>query len=181
MQSKLVLVSAGHGGRDPGAVNGKLTEAELATELRNMIAFYLGRDGVPFITDGQGRENKPLSEAIRLAESADIAIELHFNAAGNKKAHGIEVLAAPKDRKLAQALAQAIHSITKSPLRGDKGYQPEGAGQHSRLGFVRAGGLIIEVEFISNDDFINNYLSVKWLVAKSIAKVLKAEAEGGNA
>ena len=177
---KLVLVSAGHSNRDPGAVNPALGlhEADLTVDLRNMIAFYLARDGVPFITDGEGAENKTLNDAIKLARQADIAIELHFNAAANKTVKGIEVLAAEKDRMLAQRIAGAIHSVTKSPLRGDKGYKPENAGQHARLGFVRSGGLVVEVEFISNDGYIQSYLDVKWLVAREIAGVLKAEALG---
>lgn len=173
--SRLVLVSAGHGANDPGAVNGKLKEAELATELRNLVAFYLSRDLVPHITDGQGRDNLPLRDAIKLAKQSDVAIEIHFNAATNKTAKGVEVLADVKDKGLAQRLAQAIAGVTGSPLRGDSGYRPENSGQHARLGFVQAGGLVVEVEFISNDQAMDTYLSTKWLVAREIARVLKEE------
>lgn len=173
--SKLILVSAGHGANDPGAVNGKLKEAELATELRNLVAFYLARDEINHITDGEGRKNLPLRDAIQLAKRADIAIELHFNASVNKTAKGVEVLANPKHKALAQRLANAITSVTGSPLRGDDGYKPENSGQHARLGFIQAGGLIVEVEFISNDQAMDTYLSTKWLVAREIARVLKEE------
>lgn len=168
----MILISAGHGGTDKGAVSNQYTEAHLATDLRNIIAFYLKESGVPFIVDGEGKNNLPLREAIKLARLADIAVEIHFNASSNRTAKGVEVLCQPKDKKLAQAICKAISDVTGSPLRGDEGYKPENSGQHSRLGFIQAGGLIVEVEFISNPEMMVTYTQRKWLVGKAIAQVL---------
>lgn len=176
-KSKVILVSAGHGGNDSGAVFGVNKESHLATDLRNIVAFYLRQAEVPHITDGTGNQNLVLGEAIKLAKQVDIAVEIHFNAASSSQAKGVEVLANPQDKVLAQKLAKAISDITGSPLRGDKGYKPEGSGQHSRLGFVQAGGLIIEVEFITNTQAMETYKSRKWLVGRELAKVLIQEQE----
>lgn len=168
----MILISAGHGGTDSGAVSNQYTEAHLATDLRNIITFYLKEAGVPFMVDGEGKHNLPLREAIKLARMADIAVEIHFNASTNRTAKGVEVLCNPKDKALAQDICKAISDVTGSPLRGDKGYKPENAGQHSRLGFVQAGGLIVEVEFISNQEMMAIYNQRRWQVGKSIAQVL---------
>ena len=49
--TKTVTITAGHGGGDPGAVNGNITEAYIATDMRNMLKLYLERAGVKVRTD----------------------------------------------------------------------------------------------------------------------------------
>lgn len=173
-----ILISAGHSDTDPGAVNPRLglKEAELARKFRNAVAHYLGEYGCPYVIDGTPNGNAPLREAIKLASGKSLAVEFHFNAA-NGKVKGIEVLAADKDRLTAQAIAKAIHSVTGSPLRGDDGYKPENAGQHARLGFVRAGGIVVEGEFVDNDEAMKVWLDKYWLVAQEVAKVLMFEVD----
>lgn len=173
-----ILISAGHSMTDPGAVNPRLNlrEAELARKFRNAVALYLGEYGCPYVIDGSPETNAPLREAIKLAAGKTLAVEFHFNAA-NGKAKGIEVLANAKDKLTAQNIAAAIHKVTGSPLRGDKGYKPENAGQHSRLGFVRAGGLVVELEFIDHDDAMRVWLDKYWLVAKELAETLMFEVD----
>ena len=51
--------------------------------MRNMVAHYLKEAGVSYITDGTGNTNLPLSQAGRLAEKANIAVEFHCNAFSN--------------------------------------------------------------------------------------------------
>lgn len=167
----MIFVSAGHSNTDPGATANGLKESELAVQLRNAVLYCLNEYGVPCFGDGAGKDNKPLREAVKMATDSTVEVEIHFNAA-NGKASGIEVLANPRDKVLAQKLAGAIHSVTESPLRGDKGYKPENAGQHHRLAFVQAGGLIIEVEFIDNKQRMDTYLGKVWVVARALAKVL---------
>lgn len=168
-----IAITAGHSNIDPGAVAGSTKEADFCADMRNYVAYYLklwGQKDV--VTDGEGRINAPLSTAIKLARQADIAIEFHLNSAGVASAQGIEVLTSPRHKRLAQEIAEAIHSVTGSPLRGDRGYKPENAGQHKRLGFVQAGGLIVELEFLSNPSRFQSLQEKRWLVAKAIAEVI---------
>lgn len=175
VKPKALMVSAGHSATDPGAVSGKWVEAKLALELRDLVVDILRREGHHVISDGDKGVNLPLRTAANMAKAADIAIELHFNA-GPPSAKGVEVLAAQKDKRLAQDIAVAIASVTGSPLRGERGFKPEGAGQHKRLAFVQAGGLVVEVEFISNPDAMSVYESKKHQVASAIAGVLMVAA-----
>lgn len=172
---KIVTVTAGHSNTDAGAVNGKLHEQVIATDARNIVAWYLQNAGITVRMDGFGNDNKPLREAVKLVKGSDIALELHCNASVNPSAKGVEVLANPWHKSLAQRIAQSIANVIGTPVRGDKGYKPENAGQHSRLAYVQAGGMVVELFFISNQDELDAWNNKKWLVCKAIANVIIEE------
>lgn len=95
--SKIICLTAGHSNTDPGAVNGSDREADLAQDMRNIVASILRNDyGLTVKTDGTGKGNMPLRDAVKLIRGSDVAIEFHTNAAANKTATGIEALSTPK-------------------------------------------------------------------------------------
>ena len=169
----IVTITAGHGAGDPGAVNGHITEANIATDMRNMITLYLERKGITVRNDGQGSENQSLRQAIKLIDGSNLAVELHCNAFSDSRAGGTEALAQPKDKAVCQKLCEAISDVMGIPVRGSEGgFKSEGSGQHSRLGYVRAGGIILELFFISNPRELEIYQAKKWLVARELADVI---------
>src|SRR5690606_23958665 len=121
-------------------------EADIAVEFRNMVAFYLDREGVEFETDGKGTDNYPLAQAAKMARLHDIAVEFHCNA-GPASATGAEALSDADDERLAAKLSRAVADGLGIE---DRGAKPENAGQHHRLAFVRAGGIILELFFLTN-------------------------------
>lgn len=173
--TQIVTVTAGHSNTDSGAVSGKVHEQVIATDARNIVAWYLRNAGITVRTDGVGKENQSLSEAVKLVNGSDIAIELHCNAAGNPKAKGVEVLANPRHKGLAQRISQSIAGVIGTTVRGDKGYKPENSGQHSRLAYVQEGGLVVEMFFITNQEELDAWDNKKWLVCKAISNVLIEE------
>lgn len=180
---KTIIISAGHSNSDAGAVSkdGKLREADLTLRLRNRVATLLRADGtLRVLTDGSDGQNKPLRDAVQIvkANPRAIAVEIHFNAAGSSLAKGVEVLAKPTQRELAQQLAASVANITETPLRGVLGWKPDNAGQHHRLAFCEAGGLILEVEFLSNPAAMAVYLANETEVAVSLANALQNAAKG---
>lgn len=184
--AKKIVISAGHSNTDLGAVadhNGDKVndykEADFCADFRNYVAYYLRNWGLPVTTDGEGRTNAPLSQAIKLATGADLAIEFHLNASSDSRAYGVECLANVKHKTLCQKICQAIVNVTGSRLRGEYGYKAEDAGQHSRLGFVRAGGIIVELEFVSSPKFMSVLNDKRWVVAKAVAEVIKNHVQGG--
>lgn len=170
--NKTIVITAGHGGRDSGAVNGNITESHIATEMRNMITYYLQKAGVQVVNDGDGHENLPLTDAVKLIRKGDIAVELHTNAAYSLVANGVEALARPDDKAISQKLCTAVANVLGIPLRGDNGWKSESSGQHSRLAYVSNGGIILELFFISNPNELRKYQERKWTLARSIADVL---------
>lgn len=169
----VITVTAGHSNKDPGAVNGLFREADIAQEMRNMVALYLRQKDIAVKTDGEGKGNLPLPAAIKLISGSKAAVEFHCNAFPKPTAGGCEALSQPKDRALSQRLCKAVSDVMGIPTRGtDGGWKNEGSGQHSRLGYVRNGGIILELFFISNPAELAVWQDKKWLVAKAVAEVL---------
>jgi len=77
----------------------------------------------------------------------------------------------PKDYKNFDAprtLAEVFHS----KLRGDDGWIDQSQSARGKLGFVSAGGLIVELGFISNEVELAQFNATYWIVAKAVAEVL---------
>lgn len=170
----IFTVTAGHGDKDPGAVaaDGKTTEAALMSELRDLVAECLRAMGHEVRTDGSGWENWPLVRALKLIPQADVAIELHTNAFTKPTAGGVEVISLPAQREIARTVARRIAHTLEIPVRGAGGWIDQSASARGRLAFVNAGGLIVEVFFISNPVELTRYLDRKVLVAAAIAESL---------
>ena len=150
--SKIIVLTAGHSNTDPGAVNGSDREADIAQDMRNITASILRNDyGFTVKTDGEDKGNLPLREAVKLIRGSDVAIEFHTNAAASKAATGVEALSTPKNKRWCQVLSKAVADATGWKLRGEGGFKPDNAGQHSRLAYAQAGGIVFEPFFISND------------------------------
>jgi N-acetylmuramoyl-L-alanine amidase len=166
---KTIYLSAGHSTADPGAVAFGRREADIAVEFRNMVAFDLRRAEVQHDVDGHGKDNQSLRDTVKETAKTDgIELEFHVNA-GPAKATGVEVLAGPKDMALAAKISQSIADALQIRNRGAK---PENAGQHHRLAFVQAGGLIVELFFLTNPDDLAAYDARKWLAARAVADIL---------
>ncbi len=165
-------ITAGHSNTDPGAVNGKVKEADLVVNFRNAVTHYLREAGLQVKTDGTGTKNDPLSAAVKLITGSSVAVEFHMNAATSKQANGVETIALPKDKKLAQDLSKAVADALGSRLRGDNGWIDQSKSARGRLAYVNAGGLIVELGFISNEDELARFNARYWLAAKAVAKVL---------
>ncbi|QGM27274.1 N-acetylmuramoyl-L-alanine amidase [Acinetobacter towneri] len=170
--NQFVAITAGHSNTDPGAVNGNAKEADLVTNFRNAVAFYLRESGLQVKTDGTGTKNDPLSAAVKLIKGSSVAVEFHMNAAASKQANGIETIALPKDKKLAQDLSKAVADAFGSRLRGDNGWIDQSKSARGRLAFVSNGGLIVELGFISNPIELKKFNDKYWIAAKALAKVL---------
>lgn len=175
---KPIVITAGHSNSDPGATNGVITEAHIVTDFRNLVAFYLRQANVNFATDGTGHDNWPLNDAIKLAKFSSVAVEFHCNAFSNPTATGVETLSGDKDygacRKLTAVVADTLGIV-------NRGVKAENSGQHSRLGFVQAGGIILELFFISNPEDLRRYLDRKWVLAKAVSQALVAIAADAHA
>ena len=165
-------ITAGHSNTDPGAMNGKTKEADLVVNFRNAVTHYLREAGLQVKTDGTGTKNDPLSAAVKLITGSSVAVEFHMNAAASKQANGIETIALPKDKKLAQDLSKAVADALGSRLRGDNGWIDQSKSARGRLAYVNAGGLIVELGFISNEDELARFNARYWLAAKAVANIL---------
>ena len=164
-----MFISAGHSESDPGAVAFGRREADIVVEMRNIVSFYLQHDKIPHELDGFGTVNLPLSTVVKRSRNHAISVEFHCNA-GPLSATGVEVLCAPKDIDVAGRICEAISSTLGIRNRGVK---PENVGQHKRLAFVQAGGMIVELFFITNRKDLAAWDARKWLAGREVARILK--------
>jgi len=82
--TNIVTITAGHSNTDSGAVNGSDRESDIAQDMRNIVAYYLRTAGITIRTDGEGKGNATLSQAVKLIQGSKIAVEFHCNAGPTK-------------------------------------------------------------------------------------------------
>ena len=169
---KPIVITAGHSNSDPGAVNGSFHEAVHVTKVRNALAYILREAGYTVLTDGVGDINEPLPSAIKLVKGVDIALELHCNASANKTATGVETIALPKQKAVAQDISAAVAKVYGFKLRGENGWIDQSQSHRGKLGYVSAGGMILELGFLSNDADMKVMENNFWKAARAIAEVI---------
>lgn len=90
----VVVIDAGHGGDDPGAVGGTLQEKVVCLDVARRLADLLNQTPGfrAHLTRADDRRIS-LSERMRIAErhDADLFVSIHVNAARNRQASGAEV------------------------------------------------------------------------------------------
>jgi len=177
------LISAGHGAGDPGNTASGRREADIAVELRNIIAHKLRAAGHDVTTDGGLRENWGLIDAVKLIVSGRTSIEIHTNA-GKPDAKGVEVIALRGHADLAKRIAKGIAGVLGTTLRREAGFfdydrwvaeRKAAKATNQTLGFVRRGGIIVEAFFQSNAAELAAYDAKKWLVAQAIVDALEGK------
>ncbi len=88
-----IVIDPGHGGHDPGAKGGGVTEAEIVLDVALRLEKLLSRlDGVEVVLTRREDEFIPLQERTAIAnrEGADLFLSIHANASNAQSARGIE-------------------------------------------------------------------------------------------
>jgi len=91
---RTVVIDAGHGGHDPGAVGSKYKEKDIALAIALKLGKYI-EDNLPDVKVVYTRKTDVFVELHKRAEianknKADLFISIHCNAAKNKAAYGSE-------------------------------------------------------------------------------------------
>jgi len=88
-----IVIDPGHGGHDPGAMNGDVTEADLALDIAQRLEKLLvSEPGVQVVMTRRSDTFVPLEERTAIAnrEGADLFLSIHVNASEDDRARGIE-------------------------------------------------------------------------------------------
>lgn len=195
---KRILIDPGHGGKDPGAVNSEfnLREKDLALETSRHLARALHQMGfVVALTRNEDRfvelNKRP---AIAADFNADLFLSIHFNAATNTAARGIEVFTLPPasadptqpplpghsyspwNSLLAFSVQDAMIQTTGQTNRGVK------RARFAVLRTLPCPGILIEGGFISNTEDARMLQSDDYLqsLAEAIAQGVKTYHETLN-
>ncbi len=114
---KTIVVDAGHGGKDPGALGkGGLREKDVVLKVAKKVAAKLKKKGYTVIMTRNRDVFIPLEErtAIANTKKADLFVSIHVNATVNRRVRGLETyylsLASTPEERQAAALENAVSS-----------------------------------------------------------------------
>ena len=167
-----ILLISGHGAGDCGAVGNGLKEANLTRELVNLVAVELKKYASVSIYDKSRNAYKDAKNGKLNIPSCGYALEIHFNAHSNVKAHGTEIYITTSEKG---------YSVEKKMLkRLEKYFTNRGVKRNNFLVIrkIKNKGIssaLLEVCFISNKDDIEVYKKNKVQIGKDIAVAI---AEG---
>ena len=117
---KRVVIDAGHGGKDPGAIGPTgLREKDVVLKISKKVASRLKKDlGCQVILTRKKDRFLPLTQrtAIANAKKADLFVSIHANAAPNRRASGVETyfLNFALDKEAMRVAARENATSTKS-------------------------------------------------------------------
>ena len=171
-----IAIDAGHGGRDPGAVNGIYKEADIALQIALRLGSLLEKNGNEVVYTRKDDTFIELYDRCKIANTTgcDCFVSIHLNSADNKQAHGTETLVYGASSegacKLAEIVNRNIVSSTKFRDRGVK-YRPELCVLRRTI----MPAILVETGFISNDEELKSLLSdfVQELIVVAISDGIK--------
>ena len=145
-----IFTDAGHGGKDPGAVNGSIKEKDITLKIVSKLNDLLRKE-FEVETTRETDVFVDLSERANRANKfgANIFISIHANSAPNKTAQGIESLVFYKlgdTLKLANSLQEQLIKATGAIDRGIKERQDLYVLKHTTMPAV-----LLETGFISHE------------------------------
>jgi len=173
--ARKIILSAGHGGTDPGAVSGSYIERDLAIELRNLIVKELNSLGIkPLVDDDRNALKQTLAWLRGKFGSRDILVDIHWNAAGSREANGSEIIIPDVSSKFEKDLANALLKVFTDIGLRNRGVKPEALTARKKLGWMRpaAENILLEVCFITNPTDMKLYQANKTTIARRIATIL---------
>ena len=121
--SAVILLDAGHGGRDPGTIGSKtrVQEKEITLAIVRKIEAYLKAQNITVRLTRETDESMPTADRRRMVRqlSAKLLVSIHCNSSPQPSARGIETYYLYEEgRTLAQTLHQSLVAGTGSPNRG---------------------------------------------------------------
>ena len=170
-----VILSAGHGGTDPGASGNGFIERDLAIELRDLIAAELRMLNIsPLMDDNRNALKDTLAWLRGKFGSKDLLIDIHWNAAANPEAKGTEVIVPNLPTYFETSFAKAMLKVFTDLGFRERGVKPESLTARKSLAWMRptAENILIEVCFISNPTDMKLYQANKNTIAKRLAATI---------
>lgn len=175
-----VVIDPGHGGQDPGAVNGKKYEKVAALAIAKKVGAKLKEAGYGVKYTRTTDKKVTLDRRCDISNlyDADVFVSIHLNAAANKEASGIETLRYPNVGARTKSLADNVQTELIAAL----GWKNRGVKTRSDLYVLKhttASAVLIECGFLSNDAeakklFSNSYQNkIANAIYKGIVATLK--------
>ena len=163
-----VVIDAGHGGKDAGAIGGNVKEKDITLDVSKRVEKILKQKGYDVKMTRVDDTFVSLEDRVDISESfnPDIFVSIHVNSSVRPEITGVETHYYHQESiELAQTVHSSFASAVQSPNRGlfkSKFYV---------INHTTSPAILIEIGFISNADERNQLISEKRkeATAKSIA------------
>ena len=147
----IIVIDAGHGGNDPGAVGENIQEKDVALDVAQMLSCELRYLGYTPILTRSGDYFVTLDDRAEQANTldADVFVSIHINAAENPQANGIETYHHPNSingKELATQVQERLISTLERRNRGVK------TAKFAVLRKTSMPAILAEIGFISNPE-----------------------------
>ena len=123
LTNKVIVLDAGHGGNDPGAVKRNIYEKNFTLDIAKRLKRHLQKDGAFVVMVRNGNSNPSLRRRARIANrnKADIYVSIHINSFIKSSANGTETYYFKyKDKQLARSLQKEMNRTLKLKNNGVK-------------------------------------------------------------
>jgi N-acetylmuramoyl-L-alanine amidase len=174
-----IIIDAGHGGEDPGAVGEYSQEKDITLRISNVLNALLQIEGFKTKMTRE-KDCKPSWEDRVESTEEDIFVSIHCNAVEQRDIQGIETYHY-KTSKAGKKLAElAQDNLINSTNRLDRG--AKGSKELYVLRKTKCPAILVESGFISNleEEQLLNTLNLQAKVAVSIAQAIKEYSNGSN-
>jgi N-acetylmuramoyl-L-alanine amidase len=145
----VIIIDAGHGGKDPGAIGPSETkEKDINLEVTKLLSILLDYRGHS-VKLTRTEDIYPTWEERVESDKDDLYISIHCNSAPNESAQGIETFHYPSSKQgqeLASHIQNNLIALTNRTNRGVK------AANFCVLKETRCPAVLAELGFISNEE-----------------------------
>jgi len=163
LANKIIVVDAGHGGKDPGAIRGEYVEKDITLAVSKKLADYLSQAGAMVVmlreddydlagdadTSMANRKREDLKQRVKIANEskADLYISMHANADPSPQWSGAQTFyngSSERSKVVAVCIQEELIRILGNTNRKAK------TGNYYILNETEMPSVIVEIGFISN-------------------------------
>lgn len=165
LRDRIIVIDAGHGAHDPGAVSNKLAEKTITLDVAKRVEAKLKRAGAKVLMTRSTDVFHSLEQRTQFAKKnyAETFVSIHVNSASSSAAKGAEVFydssANPNANESKNLAALIQKNIVQRANMVDRGVK------NNRFYVIRnnnVAAVLVELGFISNADDRNKLASAKY-------------------
>ncbi|QUG40765.1 N-acetylmuramoyl-L-alanine amidase [Psychrobacillus sp. INOP01] len=166
LKNRIILMDAGHGGKDPGASNQGVTEKSIVIKVAKLVEQKLKNAGATVIMSRSGDTYPSLQDRVELSKStnSELFVSIHVNAAANKSVTGTETfynLSLNDNGAESKVLATKIQQeIVKNAGMNNRGIKE---GEFYVIKRLEIPSVLVELGFITNQQDLNKLVNDKYI------------------
>ena len=177
---EVIIIDAGHGGKDAGASSKRYAyeEKQMTLETAFLVSDYLKKLGYKTLMTRKQDVFVPLDTRAEIANSidADLFVSIHYNYSPSREAEGIEIFYYKEDKtnpseRIVQSKAlgqEVLKKVVKNTGAESRGIKP---GNLAVVRQTKMPAILVEAGFLSNPTELEKLKDPKYIqsLAKGIA------------